>query len=145
MDDVEIEPASWPEIVEFYRHLTSEHGWAFQPMVRLVEQIAASEYAFGMFPYTSHSTLCIARTHHVRRGREELEITFDPVAQQFHFEYWSNPYVRIVRQGPWRRTCNEADGFSVLERILLKRVRWFKKEPRADQPQPPPAADKPGG
>jgi hypothetical protein len=140
MDEIEIEPKSWPEIAEFYRTLISEDGWKIQPMLRLVEQIAVSEYAAGMFPYTSMSTLCIAHSHRVRRFREELQITYDPIGRQFHFEYWSDPF---VRSGPWRRTCNESDGFAILERCLLKRIRWFKKESSHDQTQSPPSADQP--
>ena len=131
MDEIEIQPRAWPDIVEFYHALTRDYGWTSEPMVRLVKRIADSGYASGLFPYTSLSTLCLAHTHRPRQFWEELRITFDPVGRQFHFEYWSHS---LVRPGPWRRTCHESEGFAVLERCLLKRLRWFKvvgQPPRA--------------
>lgn len=85
-------------------------------------------------------TLCMAHTHTIRRCHEELRITFDPVGREFHFEYWSHPF---VKPGPWKRTCGESEGFATVERILLKRVRWLKKQPLGQRPQQPPTSDSP--
>jgi len=116
----------WAEIVRFYDVLRTDHGRDIEPMLRLVEQIAASGYAVGLFAYASMSTLCMAHTHTIRRCHEELRITFDSVGREFHFEYWSHPF---VKPGPWKRTCGESESFATLERILLKRVRWCNKQP----------------
>jgi hypothetical protein len=115
----------WSEVVRFYREI-ADNGSQNEPMFRFVEQIAASGYAVGLFAYTSMFTLCMAHTHTIRRCQEELRIAFDPIGHEFHFEYWSHPF---VKPGPWRRTCGESEGFATLERILLKRVRWFNKQP----------------
>jgi hypothetical protein len=138
----DIQPRLWPDVVCFYQDLASTHGWKIDPMLKLVEQIAASGFAVGLFPYTSHSTLCIAHTHKPRMRQEELRITFDPTSDEFHFEYWSHPF---VKPGPWETRCHSADGFPTLKRILLKRTRWFKQEARTEQSQRTSAPDQPNG
>jgi 2'-5' RNA ligase len=121
----EIEQRPWSEIVGLYRSLVTDETSALAPMLRFAEQIAACEYASMLFAYTSMSTMCIQRTRTIRRSHEELRVTYDARDRQFHFEYWSHEY---VKQGPWKRSCSESEGFATLERILLKRLRWFKKE-----------------
>jgi hypothetical protein len=118
----EVESRSWPEVVRFYRDLLSHHGWKIEPMLQVVEQIANSQFAAGLFPYTSMFTLCIARRRDPRMFHEELRITFDPTGNEFQFEYWSDP---SMKPGPWKRKCRAADAFPTLERLLLKRLRWF--------------------
>jgi hypothetical protein len=125
-----VQPKSWIEIISFYQDIISAHGWKCQPMLQLAECIAASEFAAGLFPYTSMSTLCLAHIHKPQPYQEELRITFDPVHSEFHFDYWSHPFVQL---GPWKQTCDAADGFATFERIVLKYLRWFKQAVKTEQ------------
>lgn len=136
----DIQPRPWSNVVQYYQNLVPDHGWNIEPMIQLVKQIEASGFAAGLFPYTSMFTLCIAHRHTPRMHQEELRITFSPAENRFHFEYWSQP---LVKPGPWKRTCGAEDGFATLERILLKRVRWFKRIDNMEQPGEPPLPDQP--
>jgi|GEM_PF-5619918 len=93
-------------------------------MRQLVERIATCGYAEGLIAYTSMATLCMGTTGRPRMRFQELRIEFDPVRDEFHFEYWSQPN---MRPGPWRTASSSQEGFARLERILLKRLRWFKQ------------------
>jgi hypothetical protein len=131
----DIQPYPWSEVVHYYEDLVRCHGPKMEPMLQLVEQIQASGFAERLFPYTSMFTLCIGCSHVRRMHQEELRITFDPAGQEFQFAYWSHPF---VKPGPWKRTCQAAEGFATLERFLVKRARWFKRMSSTDPLQTKP-------
>ncbi len=117
-----VETRSWPEIVEFYRRLVTDSGCEFGPMLELVESLATSPYSADLFPATSLARLCMARTRTIRWSHAMLAVEYDPVGERFVFEYFeaaSNPK-------PWVTTCPASDGRAWIERLLKKRLRWFR-------------------
>jgi hypothetical protein len=130
---------SWPEIVSFYEGLVQrqeKHGYpSFHPMLYLVQQIANSPYAAGLFPATSHSTLRLVQTPEFYLNQERLEINFHPAKRQFFFELQEMPrrsaHPRCRQLAPmklsaesWKRTYSSEDGFAALVRFI-KAKRWF--------------------
>src|SRR4051794_24355981 len=100
-----IESRPWPEVVGFYRELVNDSGWYFQPMLDLVEFLAASPFAEGLFPTTSVARLCLARTPTIRWEYEMLIIEYDPVGGRFVFTYFeTSPCPR-----PWVTGCPESE------------------------------------
>jgi hypothetical protein len=124
-----VETRSWPEIVRFYRELVADSGWNLGPMLALVEFIASSPYAAALFPATSLARLCVARTRTIRWGHEMPTVEYDPIGECFVFKYFEaspNPQ-------PWVTSCPRAEGQSRFERLLKKRLRWFKEsQPASD-------------
>ena len=123
-----VETRSWPEIVEFYRRLVTDSGCESCPMLELVESLASSPYSAGLFPATSLARLCMARTRTIRWAHAMLAVEYDPVGERFVFEYFetaSNPK-------PWVTTCAAAEGWERIERLLRKRLRWFRDTRPAD-------------
>ncbi|WP_406699856.1 hypothetical protein V5E97_13505 [Singulisphaera sp. Ch08] len=109
-----VETRSWPEVVKFYRDLG--------PMLNLVEFIASSPYSTSLFPTTSHARLCIARTSPIHWGHAMLTVEFDPVGECFVFQYFE----AAPTPQPWVTTCPTADGRMRFERLMKKRLRWFR-------------------
>lgn len=111
----------WPDVVSFYGELVHAHSWHIEPMLELVQFVAGSPYAPGLFPYTSHDRLCLGRTADFTAGDGELQIQFNPGAQSFTFTYCQSP----ADSSPWSRKCSAEEWRPVLERILQKRLGWF--------------------
>lgn len=111
----------WPQTVSFYDDLVHNHGWRIEPMLALVQYLATSPYAAGLFAYTSHDKLCIGRVADFTAGDNELQIQFNPTTQSFVFTYVQRP----DDFAPWSRHCSEEEWQPVLVRILQKRLGWF--------------------
>ncbi|MGD1878634.1 MAG: hypothetical protein ACFB13_14190 [Kiloniellaceae bacterium] len=123
----------WPDIVEFYRGLVEDHGWALEPMLALVRRIEVSPYTNGLVAYTSMISLAIAQSDANFLKGPELRIEFDHLeSKQFTFTYVD----RADAKNPWTRKAEADEGFEVLERFLVKRARWFRKpgEPESSSP-----------
>jgi hypothetical protein len=112
----------WSDVVSFYHDLVHAHDWRSQPMLDLVTFIAASPYALGLFPVTSHATLRLGHYPNFLPGDGELVIDFDTGTQTFTFEYWSHP--SILKR--WRHQYQANAGQAALERFLHTYVRWFR-------------------
>jgi hypothetical protein len=118
-----IETRSWPEVVNFYRKLVADSACDLGPVLALVESIALSPYSAALFPATSMARLCIARTRTIRWRHEMLTVEYDPVGERFVFEYFeASPSPQ-----PWVTSCHTREGQSRFERLLKKRLRWFKE------------------
>jgi hypothetical protein len=53
---------SWNEIVAFYEDFKKEEGWEFLAEVEaLVRRIIQNRDTSGIYPFTSHETLCLTR------------------------------------------------------------------------------------
>jgi hypothetical protein len=112
---------NWPEIVDQYRVLVEEKHSQVQPMLALVEFLAASRYASSLSPSTSRETFLIARVPNFGAEESELRIHFDSDTQEFTFTCAQRP----DDPSPWTRDCAAAEWPRVLERILHKRLQWF--------------------
>src|SRR3954471_23505997 len=104
--ELTVESRVWPEVVGFYRALVEVPGWDLQPMLELIEEIATSPYATGLFPATSLARLCLARTRTIRWNHEMLTVQYDPVGGRFLFVYFeASPNPK-----PWVTNCPVAEG-----------------------------------
>lgn len=114
-----IKAKSWENVVDFYAAFALVN-LQHEPMHLLVSQIAVSDYAQDLFPATSMHTLLISQVAEFERRHEILEINFNGVDQQFHFQYWEHPNVKKR----WMKVSNASEGFSTFERFL-KLKKWF--------------------
>ncbi len=129
----------WPEVISFYdkfEQIREKHEYpCFRPMLVLVEMIANSPCAFGLFPATSHATLRLVQTPEFYWDQERLEIGFDSAKRQFLFELKENlcrsaaPRRRHLAQTKptpenWKRTYPAEEGFAALVRFI-KAKKWF--------------------
>ncbi len=87
-------------------------------MVSLVEDIASSQYADGIFAFTSHNTLCISQNSQIDIDRNLLLIDF--IDNRFIFKYRESVYAK----NPWIKKCNSEDGFNTFEHIM-NTLKWF--------------------
>src|SRR5664279_3438068 len=110
---------SWSDIVTFYRGLVEQDRMQQGPMLRLVEQLAASRFAQGLFGATSHHTLMIAQAPRFDPQCEVLHIEF--AAGKFSFKFVEQPYV----ERRWNKECGPDEGFSALEHFLVDLKKWF--------------------
>ena len=126
---VETEP--WLDIVAHYRLNYDAGCWGekYEPMVRLVEAIAASPYAPVLFGrWTSpcrgphrQGELDLSRTRLLIKRHQMLAVSYVPEEDWFLFEY----YQAALEPKPWATACAASEGFAKLERVLCKRLRWF--------------------
>lgn len=113
---------AWPDVVSFYQDLVHAHAWPIEPMLDLVTFIAASPYAVGLFPVTSHATLRLGRYPNFLAGDGELAINFDGTTQTFIFVYRSHQAL----SKPWTQQYPATSGRDALERFLHTHARWFR-------------------
>ncbi len=107
----------WPGISDTYRRLI-EHNWDMQPMLSLVNSIAASRYADGIFAVTSLSTLCVGQTPEFEMDRHCLRVDFKN--DRFVFRYIESSF----RGAAWQKECGRNEGFSTFEHVI-GRLKWF--------------------
>ena len=113
----------WREIVAFYRNLVSIKGWKVEPMLMLVERIAASRYSNGLFATTSLATLWVSKNQEsLARQVDWLRIEAKNGRLRFEFRETSDEPVA------WSRECEAAEGFDVLEHFVRDLKRWFTRE-----------------
>ena len=88
-------------------------------MAALAEDIAGSAFATeGLYGVTSMHDLRISQSRDIF-GNPNLSIHWDIKNQQFEFTYEDGSLK------PWSRVCGRSEVFSVFERFLTKRARWF--------------------
>ena len=115
-----IRTSSWAEVVAFYTGLAQEHP-PMQPMLDLARFLARSRYAPSLFAALTNEGLGIGRSADFQPGENELQVRFDPRAQQFTFTHLQRP----GESNPWSRECAAGEWHTVLERIFHKRLQWF--------------------
>lgn len=108
---------SWDSITAFYRERV-ECGLDLLPMQLLVERIAASGYARGVYAATSMFALCVAQHPQFEYRREMLRVEFE--GGRFIFGYSESPY----HLKEWRKECGREGGFGTFEHVVA-RLRWF--------------------
>lgn len=112
----------WQSIVEFYRSRTLSNPF-FEPMLMLAEQIAASKYASGLYPWTSMQTLCISQTSEADSDKEVLRISIDPDDGALVFDFQETGST-LPKYQHWVRRSAPQEVFSRLERFLRLK-KWF--------------------
>lgn len=112
----------WPEIRKFYAELRGKH---VAPLKSLIFQIADSPYpAAGLHGLTSMADLLLGPQPAVM-DEPHLRIHYDIDQANFLMVYPS-PGIDSTQGATWVRRVKVDDAFAVLERFLVKRVRWFR-------------------
>jgi predicted esterase YcpF (UPF0227 family) len=115
----------WEKIVEFYRSRATANPF-FEPMMILAQQIAASKYASGLYPWTSMQTLCISQTSEADSNKEVLRIWIDPQDGAVVFDFQETAS-QLPKYQHWIRRCPPQEAFSRLERFLQLK-KWFVEQ-----------------
>jgi aminoglycoside 6'-N-acetyltransferase I len=124
----------WDEIVRHYRENYDGDlfGGKYRPMLRLVEEIAASPFAAHLFGRNTSAyvmrpdrqgQLNLSRTRTIITRHQMLAVSFVPEDDWFLFEYFEAAY----DPKPWATCCARDEGFAKLEWVLNRRLRWFKR------------------
>jgi hypothetical protein len=123
-----IQSQSWDDVQTFFADLVASNSF-FTPMLKLVEQIASSVYATGLYPATSMHTLLIAQSPTFGPGEIVLRIELNMNQESFRFWYYEKSFGRAHE----KEVAVEA-AFQTLE-DFLKRRKWFLLLPemRAEQ------------
>jgi hypothetical protein len=112
----------WREIAEFYRSLADKNSF-FEPMARLNHQIAASNYASGLYAWTSMHTLCITQTPEPDLDKEVLRIHRDVRDGNLVLDFQETGS-RLPKYQHWIRRFSPDEGFSRFE-LFLGLKKWF--------------------
>lgn len=133
---------TWADVERFYAELYErDPRWA--PMVSIVRYLRRPPFDATLFATTSMYTLCLGQTRSIRWDDNVLRIESGPGRDAVTFEYPRWPQPGLVRPGcfePWRTTVAGCDAVARLERILCKRLRWYRAveardaRPPHDQP-----------
>jgi hypothetical protein len=113
-----VKSRSWRELARFYRGLIEEHGWNLWPMLRLVEAIAASRYAQGVYAATSLAVLYLSQHSEFEFEQNTVRVEF--ANGGFAFRYRESPY----DSKEWKKECEADEGFATFEHVM-KKLRWF--------------------
>jgi len=112
----------WPEVVEFYRSLAETHP-SFRHMAALVEEIAASNYARGLYASTSMTTLLISQTEEIDMEKEILSIKLDSAKGVVILDF-QETFSKLPKYQHWIRKCPPEEGFARLVGFLQLKG-WF--------------------
>jgi hypothetical protein len=117
-----VEARPWPTIIQHYRSLVeADPARSFMPMLELVEQIAAADFALNLYAITSMHQLCISYLPEFVLKEEVLTIDWEPLDGKFWFEYWETWSPLYKR---WKKTCLPDQAFPSFVRFL-KLKKWF--------------------
>jgi hypothetical protein len=117
-----VQTQSWQKVTKFYRDITEKNP-IFRPMMELAEQIAASKYASGLYPWTSMHTLCISQTPEADTDKEVLRISLDPRDGVLVYDFQETGST-LPKYQHWIRRCSTGEGFSRFERFVQLK-KWF--------------------
>jgi hypothetical protein len=117
-----VQTQTWQKVTKFYRDITEKNTF-FRPMLELAEQIAASKYASGLYPWTSMHTLCISQTPEADSDKEVLRISLDPQDGVLVYDFQETGST-LPKYQHWTRRCSPDEGFSRFERFIQLK-KWF--------------------
>ena len=103
---------SWAAIVKHYRNCVEEYRWRYEPMLNLVESLAASPIASELFPTTSMHTLLITDNEQFHHNDNVLFISYDSEKHEFEFEH------RTISDKNDKKLCGEKDALQTLSLFL---------------------------
>ena len=121
----DFETHSWPSVVDFYRRSAAARP-ELSAMAALVERVAASPYAAGLHPVTSHHLLRLFATNRFDFLDDQIQIEHD--GREFEVRYVASagrPLATAPTASRWAK--RSPDGFAALERCLYH-LRWFVEE-----------------
>jgi hypothetical protein len=115
---------TWSEVHDHYVELERPE------MLALVDALADSRYAGGIYPWTSHLALNLARTQ-VEYPYFGPYLSILPLAHGFmELRYVDTSF----EEKQWHRTVRGIDVLPRLERFF-KEMNWFARYPRAMEPE----------
>jgi hypothetical protein len=104
---------TWETVAVRYQELIEKYHWKYEPMLNLVEAIAASPVAKELYPTTSMSHLLITDTEQFFRGDNVLVIVYDSDKHRFEFEHQTQSGKND------KKSCDEGEAMQTL-RLFLK-------------------------
>lgn len=121
----------WPDLIKNY----SEYGGWGKEMVRMLRRLEDAGYvAAGLYGATSMHDLCLSRSRHIFSGNPQLQQA-DPrlrIKPTTIFP-WTMPLrvgaLIVYEDGserPWEMVVEFSELTERIERLLVKRLRWFK-------------------
>ncbi len=117
-----VQTQSWQKVTKFYRDRTEENPF-FLPMMELAQQIAASKYASGLYPWTSMHTLCMSQTPEADLTKEVFRIALDPQDGALVFDFQETGST-LPKYQHWIRRCSPDEGFARFERFVRLK-KWY--------------------
>ena len=102
----------WAKILEHYKRVIEKYDWPYEPMLRLVESLAASPIAGELFPVTSMHTLLITDSETFYHDDNVLFISYNPHKHEFRFEH------RTLSQKNDAKACSEKEAMQTLSLFL---------------------------
>ena len=128
MSNVRYKAQVWPDVAKSYQRLLESHKLPFEPMLRLVNDIAGSPYAFGLYGNTSMWDVQVVQTEEYDPDGEILKIKYDPSLRLFTFELQETASTKYQR---WTKTSASENAFRTFERFLqLKKWVVFSRSSR---------------
>jgi hypothetical protein len=127
----------WADIERFYTDLhKKDDRWS--PMLEIARYLGRPPFDSTLFATTSMFSLCVAQTKSIRWMDAMLRIGPGPKWEFITFEYFDHePQTDPLRPEntfkPWRSTAAPAEAVAKLERILCKRLRWYRIAARQDE------------
>lgn len=112
----------WSDIEDHYSRLV-DGGLDVQGMLRLVEQIRASQYVRALHGWTSMHDLCIVQVPCTYPDC----LPFLRVAPLFDGTIEFRYIDTLIEEKQWRRRVKECDAFQRLERFI-DQVHWVVRE-----------------
>lgn len=120
---------SWLNIREYYDDLCEkgpekDQSLPIRAMLTLVEAIENSQYAFGLYAWTSMFDLCIVQAE-VSYPYDGPYLRVSPLPEgKIEFRFVDSYY----KEKQWRRVVEAKDAFQRLE-IFLDQLHWFNLAP----------------
>ena len=121
MSNVRYKARAWPDVAKSYQRMLESYKLPFEPMLRLVKDVADSPYAFGLYGNTSMWNVQVVQTEEYDPDGEILRIKYDPSLQLFMFELQETASTMYKR---WSRTAAPENAFRTFERFLQLK-KWF--------------------
>jgi hypothetical protein len=103
----------WNEIVLHYKDLVENYHWQFEPMLGLVEALAASTASCDLFPTTSMHRLLVTDSEKFHHDDNVLFVSYDQKKKEFEFEH------RTLSGKNDKKICDKEDALETL-RLFLK-------------------------
>jgi hypothetical protein len=111
----------WLEVKEFYREAAGREP-RLAAMVRLVDDILASRYASGLFPWTSMYVLCVTQGAAIKPYDGPFLRIAPHLDGPIEFRYLDTSIADRQRH----RLIKEGDAFARLE-LFIDRLHWFAR------------------
>ena len=75
----------WDDIISFYRELEAKEFWGFGSMAALVTLIIENRDVSGIYPVTSHETLCLSKYETYDEWLRKPSVSIRPASAE---NYW---------------------------------------------------------